>query len=73
MLVNYDGWSQKWNLYHRINKVMPFRTRAKGYSGQRKVAIRNHYEFKVEDLERVSLLPMPVISCVFSITKKYNN
>lgn len=50
--VNFDGWSDKWNSWHRISKVYPFRSRAKGYSGQKKVAIRNHYSFSAEDLER---------------------
>lgn len=66
-MVNFDGWSQRWNAWHRINKIMPFRTKAKGYTGQKKVAIRNHYDLKLEDLERVSIssfrftrVPLPV-------------
>lgn len=53
--VNFDGWSQKWNAWYKATKVYPFRSKAKGYSGQKKVAIRNHYVFSEEDLARVSL------------------
>lgn len=48
-LVNFDGWSDKWNVWQRVSKIMPYRSKAKGYSGQKKLAIRK-YELKLEDL-----------------------
>jgi hypothetical protein len=33
VLVNFDGWSSKWNSWHRISKIFPFRAKSKGYSG----------------------------------------
>lgn len=47
--VNFDGWSDKWNCWQRFNKIMPYRSKAKGYSGQKKTAIRKA-ELKLEDL-----------------------
>jgi hypothetical protein len=44
-MVTFDGWSQKWNSWHRVTKVFPFRSKSKGYSGQKKVAIRSYYNF----------------------------
>jgi len=47
LLVNYDGWSNKWNVWFKIRtyKLAAFRSRSVGYSGQNKVAIRNDFEF----------------------------
>lgn len=56
VLVYFDGWPSKWNCWHKVNKVYPFRTKAKGYSGQKKIAIRNYYHFSEEELARVSNL-----------------
>jgi len=54
--VNFDGWPQKWNSWHRFKQVFPFRTKQKGYSGQKKVASRSGYSFSIDELERVSFV-----------------
>ncbi len=71
--VCFDGWSKKWNSWLKIKsiKIRPFRTEAEGYSGQKRVAIRNDMDnYDQEVLIKVSGFHFDKI---FSITKKYNN
>ena len=61
-VVNFDGWPSKWNVNYKFSRIHPFLTRNKGYTGQRKVAIRNGAEYTLERTEYVSL-PVIIISC----------
>lgn len=40
--VHFDGWSDKYNapFPKKTNKIAPFRSHSKGYTGQQKVALR---------------------------------
>lgn len=53
--VNFDGWPSKWNINYKFSRIHPFLTRNRGYTGQRKVAIRNGAEYSIERIEHVSI------------------
>lgn len=55
VLVQFDGWSSKWNewLSMRSSRLAPFRRHSRGYGGQQSVALRD-WTFSPEEVTKTA-------------------